>query len=1288
MKNLSKNNLIIIALVLLISCFGITYAFFRFTNNIGENHQMIAGEIYMNLTSKTDTLVLDYAFPETKEEARARDDNTLTFTIEGKNTTTNKDIFYEVLLDSLQTPSGRIQLDPSDLVFDLVEEVNGVKTYVVDAMRYPEFNKTRIFVDMVSKNTDTDITRKYTLRMWVSEDVIISDTESNADYTSGEYAKIYASIQISVNGDFIEKASSDALAVSGKLKESNTAYDVSSSYDFTKEVNENVVVTISGEDQLEKIIVKNQETNQIMELTPNYSNGIYSAQIEHSESGTFTYYGIYSNGTTSGIGTYNVRIDKALPDFFMENGGVYNVENVSTAYTINNTITSLINDIDFTVNYALVPYGQVPISYQTAEANNSYTIKIDATTGIWDLVVNITNSNGEVTRLSETYTITYNAEIVTNKDGLVLDKEVQVLVKGQEYNYIEKLPNINVDRFAGYATDTNGDNMITNESIVADNVSDIYLIWYQDFSGSVTIEGVNEVTKTLVANTDNISPEGEYTYQWYSSNTNSTSDGTAIQGATSKEYTLTANEVDKYVYVLVTATKKNYITKVFSDITDISNTYEKTNGTYEVTFVGTTGKVTGGIEITNLIKNGDLTGDTTGWSTSSSTVNNSINGTITSDGLYIEDTSTTDGFWNYYHTTFTTDHVYYASVKNKLMSVADDDYSSFQLQIRNADGSANYIAKNDTTSNDYQKLSVYWTSDGTDSAVQIGTGETYIVTVYAKDVILVDLTEAFGAGNEPTKEWCDRNISYYGTDVNNIITTGSFTNSTVTGWSTSSSSVSNTIKGTVTSDGLYIDNSGDWNYYHTSFITNHIYYARAQNKMSSVESGAFNFRIRNADGGYNYAVTNNIVSNDYKLLSIYWTSDGTDSAVQFGNPTSTILSGYTKNVMLIDLTEMFGVGHEPSQEWCDKYLSYFTTTSNFSKMSVSIVDRKFGSAYAPMPTATMGGYVLKGWYTGVTDGEEILASSIVDKVVDHTLYAHWTVEDSIAPTCSFTGPEPAKISRNATAVYYLYCTDNVGFENSTLSSSDFTLSNTGIVSLSAPSKTTVEGGYQYVITVTGISDGSTTLTLNANSVTDLTGNGNTATTSSAITVATAPPTCNMSVSETGLITATYSDNGGTGMNYYGYSSSYSGTLETTKQLSAAGTVSYYVKDNAGNTNSCSITVKTKTQYRYQDCSSCKTCSSAGCASYNSWVSKGWLCRGSGNTTGSSTKYTGCYRSVSICGSGDYYYCQKYTRSCASYKASCSTCGGCNTWGSWSAWSDTVYTSSTSRNVGTRTYYYS
>ena len=74
---------------------------------------------------------------------------------------------------------------------------------------------------------------------------------------------------------------------------------------------------------------------------------------------------------------------------------------------------------------------------------------------------------------------------------------------------------------------------------------------------------------------------------------------------------------------------------------------------------------------------------------------------------------------------------------------------------------------------------------------------------------------------------------------------------------------------------------------------------------------------------------------------------------------------------------------------------------------------------------------------------------------------------------------------------------------------------------------------------------------------------------------TTPPTCNLSANSS-TITATATDN--KGIAYQGWSSSYSGSNSTSKNI-AVGTHTYYVKDTAGNTNTCSISIKAT--YSYQ-----------------------------------------------------------------------------------------------------------
>lgn len=63
-------------------------------------------------------------------------------------------------------------------------------------------------------------------------------------------------------------------------------------------------------------------------------------------------------------------------------------------------------------------------------------------------------------------------------------------------------------------------------------------------------------------------------------------------------------------------------------------------------------------------------------------------------------------------------------------------------------------------------------------------------------------------------------------------------------------------------------------------------------------------------------------------------------------------------------------------------------------------------------------------------------------------------------------------------------------------------------------------------------------------------------------------TCSLSVTESGVVSATYTGS----PTYYGFDSSYSGTNATSKQLKASETVNYYIKDSSGAKATCSISV--------------------------------------------------------------------------------------------------------------------
>ena len=202
--NNKKKYFIFIGLIL-IALIGVSFAFFNYYMQ-GANRDLIAGDIYLNMDETGGMVTLTNVFPETVEEARARTDNTVTFTIDGRNTTTNKDIWYEVLLNEGESVDGKTRFEASDLVFDLIEiGTDGTETYLVDAMSFTDINAKRIWVDKVANNT-TDFLKTYQLRVWLSDSVMISDTNPNADYPASNYKNYYASVKVGVYGDFNEKS--------------------------------------------------------------------------------------------------------------------------------------------------------------------------------------------------------------------------------------------------------------------------------------------------------------------------------------------------------------------------------------------------------------------------------------------------------------------------------------------------------------------------------------------------------------------------------------------------------------------------------------------------------------------------------------------------------------------------------------------------------------------------------------------------------------------------------------------------------------------------------------------------------------------------------------------------------------------------------------------------------------------------------------------------------------------------------------------------------------------------
>ena len=125
------------------------------------------------------------------------------FTIDGKNTS-NKDIIYNVKLVhgevvSTKTESNRIS--DKFLIFKLVEVVDGNEVELVNNKKFDTINNTVLYSDKVLKNTNTEIKHTYRLYMIVDPNLVVGNTD-RSDYSFNDYANLFASIKVNVDGDY------------------------------------------------------------------------------------------------------------------------------------------------------------------------------------------------------------------------------------------------------------------------------------------------------------------------------------------------------------------------------------------------------------------------------------------------------------------------------------------------------------------------------------------------------------------------------------------------------------------------------------------------------------------------------------------------------------------------------------------------------------------------------------------------------------------------------------------------------------------------------------------------------------------------------------------------------------------------------------------------------------------------------------------------------------------------------------------------------------------------------
>lgn len=209
MKRLRYLTYLISIIIILI--LGISFSWFQY-NRTGDKQTLVVGNIYLKLNNGNDTISLTNVFPETIEEARSKNDNYIDFTLKGLNTS-KKSIYYEIYLNHGDDIENYERFKDNELKFDLseitIENEEEKERYLLEAVSYENLVKQKIWVDTIASNIEEEIERTYRLRMWIDGNVLISDTDPNANYTAhsgiNDYNKHYATIKVGVIGDFEEK---------------------------------------------------------------------------------------------------------------------------------------------------------------------------------------------------------------------------------------------------------------------------------------------------------------------------------------------------------------------------------------------------------------------------------------------------------------------------------------------------------------------------------------------------------------------------------------------------------------------------------------------------------------------------------------------------------------------------------------------------------------------------------------------------------------------------------------------------------------------------------------------------------------------------------------------------------------------------------------------------------------------------------------------------------------------------------------------------------------------------
>ena len=255
-------------------------------------------------------------------------------------------------------------------------------------------------------------------------------------------------------------------------------------------------------------------------------------------------------------------------------------------------------------------------------------------------------------------------------------------------------------------------------------------------------------------------------------------------------------------------------------------------------------------------------------------------------------------------------------------------------------------------------------------------GRTVDMEAHYDDVIAINLTTTFGAGNEPTVEQMDEIMSKFenswfdGTknlfrasetlkkqiaidartefDAKNMVVNGDFSNGNISGWSGSPNAVYDNGRLKFTSWGQYGSTS-----YLLPTILNNKYYVSGYVQATTSNIG---FELHGSRATHNGDGIN-------KRISLIATDTGTKGKVLFVNDfgTSDFQPVWIDNVSVIDLTATFGAGKEPTLAEMDRLMTHFSNSWFDGKQPLNTIRNLYTDKANKVQEAWITPTLVNGW---------------------------------------------------------------------------------------------------------------------------------------------------------------------------------------------------------------------------------------------------------------------------------------------------------------------------------------